>query len=161
MDELARLNDIGDPSLIEIGQILVLPSGAAAGPAHSAEYERFIRLLEEDAGCETLFDARARIDRASADYVGATSDLRSVECFSVQSTRGEETNGRSPNWVTQYRLSHMQCSASAEKLYAEARTRDPQRAAEWLSEIFVPGDGRDGSIAGCYDALMGISSKYP
>lgn len=160
--ELVKLNGIADPSLIEVGQSLILPSAVAADPSRGGDYERFTRLLEEGAGCGVLFDARAKIDKTDADYADATADLRSVECFSAQSTRGEEqADGRSPNWVTQYRLSHWQCSFSAEQLYAEARTRDPQRAAEWLSEIFVPGDGRDGSIAGCYDALVGIASRYP
>ncbi len=160
--ELVELNGIADPSLIEVGQLLILPSSVATDPLRGADYERFTRLLEEGAGCGALFDARAKIDKTDADYADASADLRSVECFSAQSTRGEEqADDRSPDWITQYRLSHMQCSFSAEQLYAEARTRDPQRAAEWLSEIFVPGDRRDGSSAGCYDALGRIASRYP
>jgi len=64
-------------------------------------------------------------------------------------------------YIAEYRISYSQCSSQAERIYSQAGTRDAHRAAQWLSEVFMPGEAREGSIAGCYDALIGARSRYP
>lgn len=159
---LVELNNIADSSRIEVGQILLLPLDPDIEASGGSEYRYFLEQLEGGASCQALFDARSGIDSKSTGYGDANNDLRAIGCYSAGS---ERQNDERPPGVTisirDYRISYLQCSTEAEEIYAQAGTRDPRRAAEWLSGGLVVGPLREGSTAGCLDALQGLPSRYP
>ena len=152
-------DDVGSQS-IDIPASTGVPSPEAS-PGRASAYQQFRGLLESEASCERLFAARSRIAESSPDYRRANDDLRTVGCSSSASTRTDVAGtAPAPFSIQDYRLSYAQCSTRGEQIDEQAGTRDPRRAAEWLSSAIVRGPQREGSIAGCFDALTGEPSRH-
>lgn len=141
------------------------------------EYEAFLRAYRSGADCGRLHELRNAVspkDLLHLEEMNAA--LAAVGCLSSAGTRQPprapvtttqvvaSTATPAPvNYVSNYRISFkLSCTPSqAERLFSEAGTRDPRRAADYLSAIFKPGLERQGSADGCYDALTGAPNKFP
>lgn len=148
---------------------LLLVAGLLSACGSGDTFEEFQSAFTSGASCERLFEIRNEMDPDDPRQSEMNSMLRSVECFSTTSERQSsiapvgDPSGTpaSANYVSNYRISFGQCAHDREQLFAEAGTRDPRAASQWLSEVMVAGDGRDGSRDGCLDALTDRPNRYP
>lgn len=127
-----------------------------------ASYSDFALALAAGADCPKLYEIRNRMDPHGQEKLRANDDLRIVECVSVTSHRRTSPVSPTPDFVIRdYQISFEQCSARSERVYADAGTRDPVKAAEWFSLTLREGPNRRGSYNGCLDALRGDVNRFP
>lgn len=86
-------------------------------------------------------------------------DLRSVGCFTVDSTRVAPRSGGSDLYSINYKSAYWTCDGR-DDIYKNTGTSTPEEAAAWIAEDSVPGDAYDGSYDGCLDALLGRPNRF-